>query len=348
MPIYAILGNHDYHNNPNAQIEYSKQNIDKRWKMPSHDYNVIYPIPGSVGETVQIVFIDTCLLAPSETFETMMGMYAVTEADVNSHLASLETVLASSTATWLLVAGHYPIFSEGEHGDTSALVHRLLPLLRQYRVHAYLNGHDHTLQHISWQGVEFFTSGHGAYSSAQQGPSGNWGDSPSLAREGVRFGSLSLGFGLALATSLSLKMTFYDELGGELYVFALTNPRNASDSAPLVAEIVSGSSHSFWSRGTIWEAFIFVVGMAVGALLSHRATLAALSSCCCCWRRRNFLSATSPGPAKASTSSSSSSFRGGEMELHVYSPMNLREDFPDVAAAADEEEAVDFNKERYI
>ena len=50
--------------------------------------------------------------------------------------------------TWLLVVGHYPIFSRGEHGDISELKEYLLPLLIQYKVNAYLSGHDHISEHL--------------------------------------------------------------------------------------------------------------------------------------------------------------------------------------------------------
>jgi hypothetical protein len=43
----------------------------------------------------------------------------------------------------LLVAGHYPVVSMGEHGDTDELKSYLVPLLEKYRVNAYFNGHDH-------------------------------------------------------------------------------------------------------------------------------------------------------------------------------------------------------------
>jgi hypothetical protein len=43
----------------------------------------------------------------------------------------------------LLVAGHYPVVSMGEHGDTDELKQYLVPLLEQYRVNAYFDGHDH-------------------------------------------------------------------------------------------------------------------------------------------------------------------------------------------------------------
>lgn len=59
-----------------------------------------------------------------------------------------------------------------EHGDTEQLKERLAPLLKKYGVQAYLNGHDHTLQHISWQGIEYFTSGHGTYVAATDGVNG--------------------------------------------------------------------------------------------------------------------------------------------------------------------------------
>src|SRR5882672_10644893 len=35
-PWYVVLGNHDYHSNPQAEVEYSKTN--KRWQMPSRYY----------------------------------------------------------------------------------------------------------------------------------------------------------------------------------------------------------------------------------------------------------------------------------------------------------------------
>lgn len=50
------------------------------------------------------------------------------------------------SAPYLLVSGHFPVYSVAEHGPTKCLVERLRPLLHQYRATAYLCGHDHNLQ----------------------------------------------------------------------------------------------------------------------------------------------------------------------------------------------------------
>jgi hypothetical protein len=65
---------------------------------------------------------------------------------IQNQLEFIDAMLDEATRncpTWLLVAGHYPIFSMGEHGDTSELQTYLLPLLQKHNVHAYFCGHDH-------------------------------------------------------------------------------------------------------------------------------------------------------------------------------------------------------------
>ena len=59
------------------------------------------------------------------------------------HIDAMLAEAVKGNPTWLLVAGHYPVFSTGEHGDTSELKNYLVPLLEKYRVHAYFCGHDH-------------------------------------------------------------------------------------------------------------------------------------------------------------------------------------------------------------
>ncbi len=55
-------------------------------------------------------------------------------------------VLIIHSAPYLIVSGHYPVYSVAEHGPTQCLVDRLRPLLHQYQATTYLCGHDHNLQ----------------------------------------------------------------------------------------------------------------------------------------------------------------------------------------------------------
>ena len=63
--------------------------------------------------------------------------------------AWLESTLQNSTADFLIVAGHFPIYSVCEHGPTVPLISSLKPMLEHYNVTAYLAGHDHCMEYIN-------------------------------------------------------------------------------------------------------------------------------------------------------------------------------------------------------
>ncbi len=61
--------------------------------------------------TLEIIFIDTCQLVPELFPETSAGgANPISAATKSNALYSIERLLARSTATWLIVAGHYTIF----------------------------------------------------------------------------------------------------------------------------------------------------------------------------------------------------------------------------------------------
>lgn len=79
----------------------------------------------------------------------------------------LKQTLGSSTADWIVVVGHFPVWSVGKYGPTWALVQQLFPLLQSAGVALYISGHDHEMQHISLKKYGFDTEytviGNGAY-----------------------------------------------------------------------------------------------------------------------------------------------------------------------------------------
>lgn len=71
----------------------------------------------------------------------------LTKAHAEAQWAWLESELKASTADYIMVGGHYPVYSVCEHGNTDTLVVNLKPLLVQYGAH-YMSGHDHCMEHF--------------------------------------------------------------------------------------------------------------------------------------------------------------------------------------------------------
>ena len=69
-------------------------------------------------------------------------------ARARAHERWLNKTLAGATHDWIIVAGHYPVWSVAEHGPTPQLVEELRPYLFNFGVALYLNGHDHNAQHV--------------------------------------------------------------------------------------------------------------------------------------------------------------------------------------------------------
>lgn len=166
-PFYAVLGNHDYLGNIHAQIRYATFFKNTYWKMPSRYYDHVFT---SGEESVHVFFIDTFTMCPEESrlnsiamgmlhFDVLFG-----QKDVEQY-KWLEKKLEQSNATWKVVVGHYPVFSNGHHGNTEELVHDLFPLLKKYHVDFYLSGHDHDLEFMRKEEINFIVSGTGCSSN---------------------------------------------------------------------------------------------------------------------------------------------------------------------------------------
>lgn len=149
VPFYAVLGNHDYRSNAEAQVEYA--GLSKRWKMPARYYTFAQTIDDSTE--VQFFALDTNPIAAGDS----QGA---------EQIAWLKSELDKSRARWKIVFGHHPLYSGGHHGndqETLTMRAQLEPLLEP-AIDLYLSGHDHDQQFIKPAGkhLHHLVSGAGA------------------------------------------------------------------------------------------------------------------------------------------------------------------------------------------
>jgi tartrate-resistant acid phosphatase type 5 len=195
VPWRVVLGNHDHRGSTAAQIEYSKTSA--RWRLPAPFYKHSERVAD--GIEADFFFLDTTPL-----YQASRGAWKFWPFE-NEQIAWLRRELAASQAEWKIVVGHHPVFSGGDHGNTPILIEKLKPLFEKFGVNAYFNGHDHALEHIVVNGVNYFTVGAGAEGSL------------SHPVEGSRFHGGTTGFVAARLHRADLQVEFFDGNGTSVY-----------------------------------------------------------------------------------------------------------------------------------
>ena len=150
IPFYAALGNHDYghpvmvcpFHRGSAEAEVAYSALSKSWDMPAKYYTF-------TAGAVRFVAIDTD------------GWSA-------GQLAWIRKTLADSAGEpgirWRVVYGHHPIYTSSERESSKriqTLRAQLLPVLVANQVDFYVCGHDHYLEHLHADGIDFLIAGGG-------------------------------------------------------------------------------------------------------------------------------------------------------------------------------------------
>jgi hypothetical protein len=155
-PCYAMLGNHDYDDEPKdklaAELAYAKDHPGTRWTMPAKWYAFEFP---KVNPLIKFIVLDSNYKNRVES---------LTEDEKSQQMTWLKAELAKPRTTpWLIAMGHHPLYSNGVHGDHAHLIEAWEPLFKEHKVDFYFCGHDHDMQHMEFENhpTSFVLSGGG-------------------------------------------------------------------------------------------------------------------------------------------------------------------------------------------
>ncbi len=165
VPWYITLGNHDYGDNAQAQVDLTK--VNTRWKFPSRYYSTEEELPD--GTKITFLFVDTnpFILKYLKFNEKETELFQKSVDDLNvqgweQQLKWIESTLKNCDADWKIVIGHHPVFSGGKHKGAKELQEHFKPLFEKYGVQMYICGHDHDIQYLKENNVNYFVSGAGS------------------------------------------------------------------------------------------------------------------------------------------------------------------------------------------
>ena len=138
-PIFSILGNHDYVQNPEAQINHDN------WIMSNWYYKKEY-------DNVDLYFMDTTQFGihdwvPLEKIEKVHNLDYQTL--IGDQLEWLNSEIGKNKNKKKIVFGHYPIITNGRYiQKMKPLYDYLIYTFKRNNVSLFISGHEHNIQYI--------------------------------------------------------------------------------------------------------------------------------------------------------------------------------------------------------
>lgn len=190
FPFWMSPGNHDYKRagSVEAEIAYGRSGRSERWRMPAAHY-AVHGLP----DWLHVYVLDTNPIA---------------EESASGEQAERARAALCGKSGWRLLAGHHPVFSNGNHGDDEDVGRYLEPLVRECGVQAYFAGHDHHQEHISTASFEQFVQG--AAAKLRDVDTASYPDELDMTQ---RFARSTLGFAIAAFTQREMEVRFFE--GGD-------------------------------------------------------------------------------------------------------------------------------------
>jgi len=197
IPFYAVMGNHDYLGN--AQADYHYVDPERRWILDSPAE--LLPV------LVQGVLVADLFLIDSEQ---IVGESSLGDAVV----AWTKQHARSSLAPWKILVLHHPAISHGAHGNTLRVNQAFSQEFSDGTFSMVLSGHDHDLEVSRIGRTDFVVSGAGSVLR------------PIGTGATQLFGSSQLGFVVLELTTSTQKVTVFgmDQSGSPVELFSLSRP----------------------------------------------------------------------------------------------------------------------------
>lgn len=198
---HALLGNHDYGGNPDAQIAYSQTHLGtNRWNMPGRFY------PTQVGEVDGKPLVTMVVLDTNTSLDEQIALIDFTFGN-------------AADSIWRVVAGHHNVRTDSvNYHDDADLRNALLPALLRNHVHLYLSGHSHNLQLIEVPGEPLYVVAGGGGRPPREliaEPK----DKPLLALQALGFASLLFDRSSATIQYTATDGGFFTDFSSARYTF---------------------------------------------------------------------------------------------------------------------------------